>query len=202
MSEVVTARRANPRDDLVSDLLAARMSAAEVEENVSSLLIAGYEAPAGMITKGTVELLRDPDLRAALAAGPRARANAVEELLRYITIVQYGVDRVALADVVLGGRTIRRGETVIAVLPAANRDPDLAPEPNAMNAGCPANGHLAFGHGPHLCLGRQLSRIMVEITLSRLFERFPTLRLIGDPTDYPERDDYVMGGYHRLRVEW
>ncbi|WP_053737016.1 cytochrome P450 [Nocardia sp. NRRL S-836] len=202
LAEVVDARYRVPQDDLISDLVTgSELTAEEIAEQGVALLMAGYEAPAGMISKGAVELAADAELRAALTGDdPGLRAGAVEELLRHVTIVQYGIDRVATEDVMLGGRRIRRGESVIALLAAANHDPALSAAPEKMNAHCPVRGHVAFGHGPHHCLGPELSRIMVETSLSRLFTEFPALRVVEN--DNRERDEYVMGGHLRLWVTW
>ncbi|SDP99010.1 Cytochrome P450 [Lentzea jiangxiensis] len=163
--------------------------------------MAGYEAPAGMISKGAVELAADAGLRAALTGDdPDLRAGAVEELLRHIAIVQYGIDRVAAEDVMIGGRRIKRGGSVIALLAAANHDPALSPTPDEMNARCPVRGHVAFGHGPHHYLGPELSRVMIGTSLSRLFTEFPALRVVDG--DNRERDEYVMGGHLRPWVTW
>ncbi|WP_053732986.1 cytochrome P450 [Nocardia sp. NRRL S-836] len=202
LAKIVHTRSRRPQDDLISDLVTGSgLTADEIAEQGVTLLMAGYEAPAGMISKGAVELAADPRLRAALTGDdPDLRAGAVDELLRHISIVQYGIDRVATEDVVIGGHRIRRGEPVIALLSAANHDPALSRTPDEMNARCPVRGHVAFGHGPHHCLGLELGRAMIEVSLSRLFTEFPALRVVDG--DNPERDEYVMGGHLRLWVTW
>ncbi|MFC5804479.1 cytochrome P450 [Streptomyces formicae] len=203
IGQVVADRLDTPKDDLISDLLVAgEFSADEVTENIASLLIAGYEAPAGMLSKGAAVLMDEPALLTVLGGEAKERSRLVEELLRYISIIQYGVDRVALEDVQIGGQHIAQGEAVIALLPAANHDPHHAPHPDTVNVTSSAVRHLAFGHGAHSCLGQQLSRVMLDIALRRLFEQFPTLHPVENLTDYPQRDGYLVGGYIRLEVAW
>jgi cytochrome P450 len=128
--------------------------------------------------------------------------RAVEELLRYLTIVQFGTVRVAREDVDFAGRRIRAGETVVASLAAADRDPAQFPEPDDLDLARPVSQHVAFGHGIHQCLGQQLARVEMKVAYSALFRRFPRLRLAVRPDEVPMRDDMFIYGVHRLPVAW
>lgn len=127
---------------------------------------------------------------------------AVEELLRYLTVVQFGTTRTAVEDVELGGETITAGESVAVSLPAANRDPARFAGADTLDLAHDASGHLAFGHGVHQCLGQQLARIELRVGFAALAERFPSLRLAVPPEDVPLRGDMAIYGVHRLPVTW
>jgi cytochrome P450 len=128
----------------------------------------------------------------------------VEELLRYLSILQFGApNRAALEDVELAGRLVRKGETVTLSLPAADHDPEAFDQPEAIRLDrANARRHLAFGHGVHQCLGQQLARIEMRIAYRALFERFPDLRLAVPAEEVPLRDDAVIFGVWRLPVTW
>ena len=128
--------------------------------------------------------------------------SAVEELLRYLTIVQFGTVRVAREDVDIAGQHIRAGETVVASLAAANRDPAQFAEPDELDLARPASQHVAFGHGIHQCLGQQLARVEMKIAYPALSRRFPALHLAVSPGQVPMRHDMFIYGVHRLPVTW
>jgi cytochrome P450 len=155
-----------------------------------------------MLSLGTFALLEQPDQLAALRADPALIDNTVEELLRYLTIVQLGVTRVATEDVTLGGVDIPAGATVILGTPEANRDPGQWPEPDRLDLRRSRAPHLAFGHGVHQCLGQQLARIEMRIGLGELFSRLPKLRLAVPAGEVPLRADMVIFGVHSLPVTW
>jgi cytochrome P450 len=207
LAELVAAKRHSPGDDLISRLVTVREADGELDrEQIISiallLLVAGHETTANMIALGTLTLLRHPEQLAALRGDPALAPAAVEELLRYLSVVHQGVPRLALEDVTLGDVTVRAGEGVLAVLPSANRDPAVFPEPDRLDLHRDAHQHVAFGYGAHQCLGQPLARVELQAVFTRLFERFPTLRLAGTGTDLRYRDDMVVYGVHRLDVTW
>jgi cytochrome P450 len=166
------------------------------------LLVAGHETTANMLGLGTLTLLTNPDQLAALRADPSLIDNTVEELMRFLTILQLGTIRTALEDVELAGRVVKAGETLSLSLPAANRDPERFSDPDKFDITRSANGHLSFGHGVHQCLGQQLARIEMRIAYARLFEEFPDLRLAVPVEEVPLRTDMGIYGVHELPVEW
>ncbi|MEV1001628.1 cytochrome P450 [Nonomuraea sp. NPDC050202] len=163
------------------------------------LLATGHLPTASMLALGAFVLLTDPAQRARLAADPE---RAVEELLRYLSILQFDVRRTALVEVEIGGQVIAAGETVVLALPVANRDPGHFPDPDALDLTRSAAGHLAFGHGVHQCLGQHLARAELRVALTALFERFPDLRLAVAPAEVPTRDRMAVYGVDRLPVAW
>jgi cytochrome P450 len=198
---LVLAKRADPADDLLSDLTTSDLTDVELSGIGTFLLGAGLDTTANMIALGTFALLRHPGQLAALRADEGLADQAVEELLRYLSIAHTGA-RAALEDVELGGRLIRAGETVTISIQAANRDPDRFADPDTLDLHRHASGHLAFGHGIHQCLGQQLARVEMRVALPALLTRFPTLRLAVPPEDVPLRTNLDIYGVHRLPVTW
>ncbi|GAA3839210.1 cytochrome P450 [Sphaerisporangium flaviroseum] len=198
---LVRAKRANPTDDVLSELTASDLSDEEVAGLGAFLLAAGLDTTANMIALGTFALLNHPDQLAALRADPSGVDRAVEELLRYLTITHTNA-RAALEDVELDGHLIRAGETVTLAVQTANRDPEKFPDPDTLDLSRQATGHLAFGHGIHQCLGQQLARVEMRVALPALFNRFPTLRLAVPADDVPLRHNMNIYGVHRLEVTW
>ncbi|MFJ2032296.1 cytochrome P450 [Streptosporangium sp. NPDC087985] len=198
---LVQAKRANPTDDVLSELTASDLSDEEVAGLGAFLLGAGLDTTANMIALGTSALLNHPDQLAALRADPSGVDRAVKELLRYLTITHTNV-RAALEDVELGGHLIGAGETVTLAVQTANRDPEKFPDPDTLDLSRQATGHLAFGHGIHQCLGQQLARVEMRVALPALFGRFPTLRLAVPAEDVPLRHNMNIYGVHRLEVTW
>ncbi|MEU5208620.1 cytochrome P450 [Streptomyces sp. NPDC020742] len=208
MHALVVAKRARPDGGLLSELI-TRESAEDplTDEELAGigrlLLVAGHETTANMLALGTYALVSRPEAREALLrARPEEVSRAVEELLRYLTIVQFGLVRVAKEDVDLAGVRIRAGETVVASLAAANRDPGQFDRPDALDLSREPSQHVAFGHGVHQCLGQQLARVEMEVALPALFRRFPTLRPDVPPEQVPLRDDMLIYGVHALPLTW
>ncbi|MGX8906990.1 cytochrome P450 [Streptomyces netropsis] len=199
--ELVEDKRAQPTDDVLSDLTTSDLTDEELAGIAAFLLAAGLDTTANMIGLGTFALLTHPEQAAALRADPGLADQAVEELLRYLTITHTGV-RTALEDVELDGQLIRLGESVTISNQAANRDPARFEDPDTLDIHRKATGHLAFGHGIHQCLGQQLARVEMRVALPALFTRFPTLRLAVPPEEVPLRTDMNIYGVHRLPVTW
>jgi cytochrome P450 len=202
LAELVTAKRAHPTDDVLSDLTDSDLTDEELRGMSLILLAAGLDTTANMLALGTFALLRHPAQLAALRADPALADRAVEELLRYLGVAKT-FTRTALEDVELGGRTIEAGTAVILSMNTANRDPERFTDPDVLDLGRQEGGHLAFGHGIHQCLGQQLARVEMRVALPALVRRFPTLRL-AVPADEvalrPETADIF--GVKSLPVAW
>jgi cytochrome P450 len=204
MLELVTAKRRQPADDLLSGLIhgGGELTDEELVNIGNLLLLAGHETTANMLGLATVTLLRNPEQLAALRADPTLLAGAVEELLRYVSILQFGLIRVAAEDVQVGARLISAGEPVVVAVMAANRDPARFDDPDHLDVTRQYSPHVAFGHGIHQCLGQQLARVELKAGLGGLLERFPTLRLAVPVEGLRMRDDMSIYGVHELPVTW
>ncbi|NUW43373.1 cytochrome P450 [Nonomuraea rhodomycinica] len=202
LAQLVAAKRAHPTDDVLSDLLDSDLTDEELKGMALILLSAGFDTTANMLALGTFALLRNPEQAAALRADPALADQAVEELLRYLSVAKQ-FHRVALEDVELGGQTIKAGTTVILSLNTANRDPERFPDPHRLDLRRQDGGHLAFSHGIHQCLGQQLARVEMRVAFPALFDRFPTLRLAVPAEEVglrPETADIY--GVKSLPVAW
>jgi cytochrome P450 len=198
---LIESRRATEGDDLLSDLVARDdLTTDEVVNLIWALLGGGFDTTANMLALGTLALLAHPSQLALFRDQPELTDNAVEELLRYLTISHLGASRAALEDVDLEGTRIRAGETVVVALGAANRDPEHFADPDRLDITAPTQGHVAFGHGEHQCLGQNLARAVLRIALPALFERFPGLRAVDALDDIPLKTDMLHYGVHELRV--
>ncbi|MBB4907450.1 cytochrome P450 [Actinophytocola algeriensis] len=204
LAELVMTKRATPGEDILSDL--ARDDDLSVEELTGIaflLLLAGHETTANMLALGTFALLEHPDQLARLRADPALLPGAVEELLRYLSVVDVGaLYRYATEDIELGGETIREGSTVIVSTLTANRDPDRFDNPDVLDVHRSARGHLSFGHGVHQCLGQQLARIEMRAGFEGLLRRFPALRLTIPADEVKLRTNMRIYGVHELPVTW
>lgn len=187
-NELVPARRAEPSTDLVSALMEAegteRLSGEEMTANFVVLLFAGHETTTNLIAIGLRELLRDREQWQRLVDEPAMIRAAVEELLRWVSPVQW-ISRISTADQEIGGVELRRGDAVHLVLAAANRDPAVFADPETLDLGRADTGeHLALGFGPHFCLGNALARLEARIALEALVRRFPDVDLAGEPRSW------------------
>lgn len=202
LGELVVRKRAEPGEDILSDL--ARHDDLTVEELTGIaflLLLAGHETTANMLGLGTFALLEHPEQAAELRADPALIPDAVEELMRYLSVADIFY-RYATEDIELGGETIGKGSTVVVSLLAANRDPRRFDDPDTLDVHRTARGHLSFGHGMHLCLGQQLARIEMRAGFAGLLRRFPTLALAVPADAVPLRTDMNIYGVHALPVTW
>ncbi|MEU2617813.1 cytochrome P450 [Streptomyces sp. NPDC007157] len=175
-------KRAEPADDLLSAMIAVRdeedrLSEDELMSLTFVILFAGYENTVHLIGNATLALLLNPSQLAALREDPAGIGAAVEELARYDGPAPLAIRRFPTEDVTIGGVTVPAGETVLLSLAAAHRDPRRFPEPDRLDIGRDATGHLALGHGIHYCLGAPLARLETEIALAALVERLPGLEL-------------------------
>ncbi|MFF3343050.1 cytochrome P450 [Streptomyces flavidovirens] len=201
LGELVLAKRAEPTDDLLSDLTTSDLTDEELAGIGGLLLAAGLDTTANMLGLGTFALLSNPDQLDALRADPALAEQTVEELLRYLSVAD-PLPRSALEDVEVEGQLIRAGETVTISVQATNRDPHKFPDPDRLDIHRRATGHLAFGHGAHQCLGQQLARVEMTVAFPALFARFPTLRLAVPPQEVPLRDRSNIYGVISLPVTW
>ncbi|MFA1538218.1 cytochrome P450 [Actinomadura monticuli] len=200
---LVRHRRRDPGDDLLSRLMRDGDLTDDELATIGYILFAGgFETTANMLALGTFALLEHPEQRERLRRDPELVNNAVEELLRYLTIGHIGPQRAATEDVEIEGVLIRKGQAVMVSLPAANRDPEHFRDPDEFDIGKPAGGHVAFGHGVHGCLGQQLARVVMRISYPALLDRFPDLRLAVPRDEVPAKEDTMAYGVHSLPVEW
>lgn len=204
ITRLVAAKRAEPTDDLLSDLVRADppLTDAQLVDIALVLLAAGHETTANMLALGTYALLQHPGQLAALRADPELLDTAVEELLRYLSIIQLGVSRVATETMSVGGVTIPAGATVIIGTPEANRDDRRFPAADELDLRRERAPHLAFGHGVHQCIGQQLARVEMRVGFGELLTRLPGLRLAVPPAEVPLRNDMLIFGVHALPVTW
>jgi hypothetical protein len=185
---LIESRRRHLSDDLLSALIRAeeegdRLSGTELLSQAIGLLIAGFETTIGLIGNGIRALVRHPDELAKLRARPELAASAVDECLRFDGPIILTA-RVLHADVDFGGRTIPQNAMVWGMLAAANRDPAVFPDPDRFDVARRPNDHLAFGGGPHFCLGAHLARLEAQIAIGRLVERFDDLALASDTVEW------------------
>ncbi|MFD7966363.1 cytochrome P450 [Streptomyces zaomyceticus] len=202
LAQLVAAKRANPTDDVLSELTDSDLTDEELRGIGLILLAAGFDTTANMLSLGTFALLRNPAQLDALRADPALTDQAVEELLRYLSVAKTFM-RTALEDVEVGGRTIKAGTTVVLSYHTANHDPERFTDPHLLDLRRQDGGHLAFGHGIHLCLGQQLARVEMRIAFAALLNRFPTLRLAVPAEEVglrPETADIY--GVKSLPVTW
>ncbi|GIF03130.1 cytochrome P450 [Actinoplanes siamensis] len=166
------------------------------------LLTAGHESTAGSLGLSTFTLLSHPDHLERLRSDPGLIDNAVEELLRYLTIFHFGVPRTPLQDVEFEGHLLRAGESITISLPAANRDPSWFADPDRLDFERKTAGHMAFGYGIHQCLGQNLVRMEMRVALPAIFRRFPGLALAVPPEEVPLKTNVSVYGVHELMVTW
>jgi len=202
---LLAAKRDEPRDDVLSALIAARDEGDSLSENelVSMaflLLVAGHETTVNLIASGLLALLLNPAELARLRADPALIGGAVEELLRYVNPVNNATFRCATEPVEIGGVRISRGDPVLVALSGANRDPARFGDPDRLDLGRDGAGHLAFGHGIHYCLGAPLARLEAEIAFSGLLARFGSIRLAVPATSLRWRPSTLIHGLESLPV--
>ncbi len=207
--ELVDRKLEEPDDSLLGRLApeqvgAGTMTREEVAAMGELLLVAGHETTANQIALSVVALLQHPDQLDSLrdSADPALVANAVEELLRYLSIIHFGRRRVATADFELAGQVIRAGDGVIGANDIGNRDERAFPDPDRLDIQRKARHHNAFGHGVHQCIGQQLARIELEVVYATLFRRIPTLALACPLDELQFKQDGVVYGVHELPVTW
>ncbi len=204
---LIEARMAEPRDDMVSRVIAehvrtGNLSVGDFAEIGAMILRAGHDTTTNMIAMGTLYLLRDPALAARLRATPSDIRGAVEEFLRFTSPVQFSPRRVARCDVELAGVTIRKGEGLFLSLASGNRDELVFDSPDQLDIDRNNASQLAFGFGIHQCLGQVLARIELQVIFERLLVKLPSLAL-GTPLESLRfKHDMQIYGVHNLPVRW
>jgi cytochrome P450 len=197
-------RRRSPGQDLTTHLVQAeeegsKLSTEELTANVILLFGAGHETTVNLIGNGLLALYRNPDQLRRIRAAPSLSA-AVDELLRYDSSVQV-TGRTALEDLTVGDTQIEKGDSILCLLGAANRDPSVYPDPDRLDIARHNVRPLSFGGGIHFCLGAQLARLEAEIAIGTLLRRLPTLVL--DDLDKPDwRPTFVLRGLNSLPAHW
>jgi cytochrome P450 len=181
LREIAGDRRKNPREDLISELVAVevdgdRLAEDELLSTCLTLLVAGHETTTNLIGSAIWLLLRHPEQRARLRAEPLLMASAIEEVLRFESPL-HRVGRTALSDTEVAGAGIPKGETVFLLLASANRDSAQFAAPEIFDISRAPNKHIAFGYGIHFCLGAALARLEAPIALNAFFQRWPNARL-------------------------
>lgn len=204
---LIDRKEAEPADDMISrviqeHVLAGALSRDEFANICSMIARAGHDTTTNMIGLGTLLLLQHPEQLERLKREPELIDRAVDELLRYLTPVQFAPRRVALEDVEVNGSTIRQGDGIFAVSASANRDPDEFADPDTLDISRDASNHLSFGYGIHRCLGQGLARIELQVAFLKLFERFPNLRLAEPFEQVKFKYDSQIYGLYSLKLAW
>ncbi|WP_037358046.1 cytochrome P450 [Amycolatopsis orientalis] len=208
MSGLADAKRANPGQDVVSDLVAAQADDPTFTDDdlgrlAAGLLFAGHETTSNRIDLGVLFLLTDLSRRDALAADPEGRVHgAVEEILRMSAPGGLGLLRYAHEDVEIGGVRISRGDSVMISTASANRDPSVFADAHEFDADRKPNSHIAFGHGGYFCIGASLARTELRVVFTTLFRRFPNLRLAVSADELEVRANRLTGGVAQVPVVW
>ena len=182
--EMIADRRRQPRNDLMSLLVAAeeegdRLTEAELLSTAENLLAAGHETTTSLISNSVLTLLRHPDAWQRLLKQPERIPGAVEEVLRYESPLQRQT-RVVSCDTQFCGKSMQKGQLVFLMIGAANRDPVVFDEPDRFDIERVDNRHIAFGIGVHFCIGAPLARLEGQLVLRALLQRFPKMQLVSD----------------------
>ena len=190
IQDLVERKKRQPGDDLISRLIRGYVATGQLDRATTAMtsvimMQAGHETTANMISLGTVALLQHPDVFERLGhTDDRAIvANIVEELMRYLTIVQSQVDRVATEDLTIGGQLIRAGEFVMMNLPAGNWDAEFVDNPETLDVDRNTRGQLGFGYGTHQCIGANLARVEMHVAFETMARRLPGLTLAVSPDE-------------------
>lgn len=209
MGRLVDEKTAAPGDDMISrlvvdQLIPGHMTREGVVQMCQLLLVAGHETTANMIALGTLTFLQNPDILSEIRSSedPAVVQNAVEEMLRYLTILHVGRRRVAAEDFEFEGKQIRAGDGIIVDHAVANRDPSAFENPDALDIHQKSKHHLAFGYGVHQCLGQPLARVELDVVYSTLYRRIPTLKVAIPLEEIDFKHDNVVYGVNSLPVTW
>jgi cytochrome P450 len=209
MRGLIEVKRTSLGHDVISDMIAAEQADPSffedrpIEYYAAGLVFPGHETTVARLDFGVMYLLAEPGRKEWLMADPEARIDStVEEVLRMTSAHNLGLLRWALEDVEMGGVMVKRGDLVIISESAANRDPAVFPKPEEFDGSRDGAPHLAFGHGPHVCLGQSLARTELRIALPSMLRRFPDVRLAGDISNFQIRGDRTGGGVDNVPVTW
>ncbi|MCF3142686.1 cytochrome P450 [Streptomyces platensis] len=208
MAGHIAAKRSEPADDLLSTLIEERsdegpaLTDAELLGTGMGLLVAGHETTANMIGKTVAMLLADRTRWERLLENPSLVRSTVEEALRFDVNGGFGLRRHLTEDVEIGGEVLSEGTTVVCAMAAANRDETAFANAAEMDLARTPNPHLAFGAGPHSCLGQALARTELQVTLEVLLRRLPSLELDVPATDLERLEGLLVGGLSEVPVRW
>jgi cytochrome P450 len=208
LQELAARKAREPGDDLISRLVTDYVATGQLDHDTVAIngvimMQAGHETTANMISLGTVALLDHPEIfeRLGQTDDPAVIANAVEELMRYLTIVHAQVDRIATEDLTIGGQLIRAGDRLLMNLPAGNWDDEFVDSPETLDIARNVRGHVAFGYGVHQCIGANLARVEMQVAFSTLARRLPGLQLAVSPDELKFKDADIYG-MKELPVTW
>jgi cytochrome P450 len=209
MLEFLVWKRDHLGEDMISDMIRAQdqdpgfFQTFPLEYYATSFVFPGHETTVARMDIGLLYLLADTSRRDWLKEDPEGRIDqVVEEVVRLTSAHQLGLMRYALEDVELGGVTIKEGDLVVISEASANRDPKLYENPEVFDPTRNSKGHLAFGHGAHICIGQNLARTELRIVFMALFRRFPDLQLAVDLDSLRLNDDRIGGGVSSVPVTW
>lgn len=207
LRELISRKRAEPADDLVSALIAARdsddrLTESELLYTVQILIAGGYETVAGLLANSIVVLHRNPRQWALLRDDPSLIPAAVDELVRYVPVTWSGLERVALQDVTLSGVPVPAGASVVPLIYSANYDELLASDAGSLNVTRTPVPHLGFGHGVHRCIGAPMAKLELEVAFTTLLERLPRLRMARVESQLWWKDGLLTVGPIALPVTW
>ncbi len=206
MNQHIDGRRRQPGDDMISNLIAAegegKLSNDDIAILAAALLLAGHASTAARIDHGTVQLLANPDQLDRLRGKPALIEGAVEEIVRTFAIGDTGLPRYARSDIEIGDVVIKTGDAVFLAATVANRDERVFPSASDFDINREPNLHLGFGHGYYFCCGASLARVELQSVFSKLFQRFPALRLAVPLEHLQLRTDLLTGGFVELPVMW
>jgi cytochrome P450 len=204
--DLVSTQVHDPGDNVIGRLIPAVHAGDITQEELAQLamvlMIAGLETTSSMIPLGVIVLLEHPDQLAALTSGAVPVPTAVEELLRYLAVTDFGGVRWVTADIEIDGHLIKAGDGIVVSSTMANRDAAVHADPHAFDLSRGSRQHLTFGYGIHQCIGQNLARLQLEIAYRTLFERIPTLRLAVPNEEIRMRTTGTMQGVERLPVTW
>jgi nocardicin N-oxygenase len=206
-ASIIEEKRANPADDVFSAMIHAhdeegRLTDVELVNICLQLIIGGFQTVSSQIPLSILALLREPRQFRLLIERPDLMPGAVEELLRYVSVMTALLVRVPTRDIVLGGATIPAGSAVLPSSGAANKDPDVFAEPESLIVTRSIQQHAAFGHGTHYCIGASLARAELEIAIGTLIRRLPTLRLAVREEDLEWASALTVRTVRKLPVAW
>ncbi|SDQ30777.1 cytochrome P450 family protein [Thermostaphylospora chromogena] len=207
MEEFIASKRREPGEDITSHLIAARddedgsrLSESELTDTVFAILGAGAETTINFLDNAITELLTHPEQRAMIVRGEKSWDDVIEETLRVQAPLASLPLRFAAEDVELDGVTIRRGDPVLINYHSLGRDPALHHDPERFDITRADKEHLSFGHGPHYCLGAGVARLIGQVSLSMLFDRFPDMALAVAPEELEPMPTFIMNGHRSLPV--
>jgi cytochrome P450 len=208
IEELVARKEREPGDDLISRLVTDYVATGQLNRETAAMnavimMQAGHETTANMISLGTVALLQHRDVfeRLGQTDDQAVIANAIEELMRYLTIVHAQVDRIATEDLTIAGQLIRAGDRVLMNLPAGNWDSEFVEHPETLDIDRNARGHVGFGYGVHQCIGANLARVEMQVAFATLARRLPGLQLAVSPDALQFKDSDIYG-MKELPVTW